>query len=179
MDLSPLGIYDVAPVEVAPTQTLHQNLRRGGVRCKGDLILVTQTLDPVNIVKAVGICRVAEEQHKVYLVICDPCAYLLSAALIGVKIQCHGKSRSLGHELARGVRCAHGMLRKNEFKNVLHDYECLGLNVIGVDASAKFFGELAGVTDPERKRKIIGKGFIDVFDACLLYTLTLPTILRV
>lgn len=58
----------------------------------------------------------------------------------------------------------HGMLRKNEFRDVLHDYECLGLNVIGVDASAKFFGELAGVTDPERKRKIIGKGFIDVFD---------------
>ena len=59
----------------------------------------------------------------------------------------------------------HGMLRKNEFRNVLHDYECLGLNVIGVDASEKFFAELAGVTEPERKRKIIGKGFIDVFDA--------------
>ena len=40
------------------------------------------------------------------------------------------------------------------------DYECLGLNVIGVDASEKFFTELAGVTEPERKRKIIGKGFI-------------------
>ena len=59
----------------------------------------------------------------------------------------------------------HGMLRKNEFANVLRDYEVLGLNVIGVDASAKFFKELAGVTEPERKRKIIGKGFIDVFDA--------------
>ena len=59
----------------------------------------------------------------------------------------------------------HGMLRKNEFRDVLHDYECLGLNVIGVDASEKFFAELAGVTEPERKRKIIGKGFIDVFDA--------------
>ncbi|MBO4944473.1 MAG: glutamine-hydrolyzing GMP synthase [Muribaculaceae bacterium] len=58
----------------------------------------------------------------------------------------------------------HGMLRKNEFKNVLADYEGLGLNVIGVDASQKFFSELAGVTDPEKKRKIIGKGFIDVFD---------------
>lgn len=57
------------------------------------------------------------------------------------------------------------MLRKNEFRDVLHDYECLGLNVIGVDASKKFFAELEGVTDPERKRKIIGKGFIDVFDA--------------
>mgnify|MGYP004514931275 FL=1 len=59
----------------------------------------------------------------------------------------------------------HGMLRKNEFRDVLHDYECLGLNVIGVDASEKFFKELAGVTEPEKKRKIIGKGFIDVFDA--------------
>ena len=58
----------------------------------------------------------------------------------------------------------HGMLRKNEFANVLKDYECLGLNVIGVDASAEFFKELEGVTDPEKKRKIIGKGFIDVFD---------------
>lgn len=58
----------------------------------------------------------------------------------------------------------HGMLRKNEFVDVLNDYKCLGLNVIGVDASQKFFSELAGVTEPERKRKIIGKGFIDVFD---------------
>ncbi len=58
----------------------------------------------------------------------------------------------------------HGMLRKNEFKNVLKDYEGLGLNVVGVDASEKFFTELAGVTEPEQKRKIIGKGFIDVFD---------------
>ena len=57
------------------------------------------------------------------------------------------------------------MLRKNEFRDVLNDYECLGLNVIGVDASEKFFKELEGVTEPEQKRKIIGKGFIDVFDA--------------
>lgn len=58
----------------------------------------------------------------------------------------------------------HGLLRKNEFQNVLKDYECLGLNVVGVDASSKFYSELAGVTDPEQKRKIIGKGFVDVFD---------------
>lgn len=59
----------------------------------------------------------------------------------------------------------HGMLRKNEFSDVLRDYQGLGLNVIGVDASAKFFADLAGVTDPERKRKIIGADFIEVFDA--------------
>lgn len=58
----------------------------------------------------------------------------------------------------------HGLLRKNEFTKVLEDYEHLGLQVIGVDAKAKFYSELAGVTDPEQKRKIIGKGFIDVFN---------------
>ena len=74
----------------------------------------------------------------------------------------------LNRAIGKNLTCIfvdHGMLRKNEFQNVLHDYECLGLNVIGVDASQKFFSELAGVTEPERKRKIIGKGFIDVFDA--------------
>ena len=73
----------------------------------------------------------------------------------------------LNRAIGKNLTCIfvdHGMLRKDEFKNVLHDYECLGLNVIGVDASAKFFAELAGVTEPEKKRKIIGKGFIDVFD---------------
>lgn len=58
----------------------------------------------------------------------------------------------------------HGMLRKDEFASVLRDYECLGLNVVGVDASARFFSDLEGVTDPERKRKIIGADFIKVFD---------------
>ena len=73
----------------------------------------------------------------------------------------------LNRAIGKNLTCIfvdHGMLRKNEFKNVLHDYECLGLNVIGVDASQKFFSELAGVEEPEKKRKIIGKGFIDVFD---------------
>ena len=73
----------------------------------------------------------------------------------------------LNKAIGKNLTCIfvdHGMLRKNEFKNVMKDYECLGLNVIGVDASAKFFAELAGVAEPESKRKIIGKGFIDVFD---------------
>ena len=59
----------------------------------------------------------------------------------------------------------HGMLRKNEFRNVMEDYKCLGLNVIGVDASEKFFSDLAGVSDPEQKRKIIGRDFVEVFNA--------------
>ena len=59
----------------------------------------------------------------------------------------------------------HGMLRKNEFQQVMEDYKVLGLNVIGVDASTKFFTDLAGVSDPEQKRKIIGRDFIEVFNA--------------
>lgn len=73
----------------------------------------------------------------------------------------------LNRAIGKNLTCIfvdHGMLRKDEFANVLRDYEGLGLNVVGVDASAEFFKELEGVTDPERKRKIIGKGFIDVFD---------------
>ena len=74
----------------------------------------------------------------------------------------------LNKAIGKNLTCIfvdHGMLRKNEFRDVLRDYEGLGLNVIGVDAHEKFFSELAGVTEPEKKRKIIGKGFIDVFDA--------------
>jgi GMP synthase (glutamine-hydrolysing) len=58
----------------------------------------------------------------------------------------------------------HGMLRKNEFRQVMDDYKVLGLNVVGVDASEKFFSDLAGVTDPEQKRKIIGRDFVEVFN---------------
>ena len=57
-----------------------------------------------------------------------------------------------------------GLLRKNEFTDVLKQYEGMGLNVKGVDASARFLSELAGLQDPEAKRKAIGKVFIDVFD---------------
>ena len=74
----------------------------------------------------------------------------------------------LNRAIGKNLTCIfvdHGMLRKNEFQNVMHDYECLGLNVIGVDASEKFFKDLEGVTEPEKKRKIIGRDFIEVFDA--------------
>ena len=74
----------------------------------------------------------------------------------------------LNRAIGKNLTCIfvdHGMLRKNEFRDVMNDYKCLGLNVIGVDASAKFFSDLAGVTDPEKKRKIIGRDFIEVFNA--------------
>ena len=74
----------------------------------------------------------------------------------------------LNRAIGKNLTCIfvdHGLLRKDEFKNVLHDYECLGLNVIGVDASEKFFKDLEGVIDPEKKRKIIGRDFVEVFNA--------------
>ena len=73
----------------------------------------------------------------------------------------------LNKAIGKNLTCIfvdHGLLRKNEFENVQHDYEHLGLHVIGIDAKERFYKELAGVTDPEKKRKIIGKGFIDVFE---------------
>ncbi len=57
-----------------------------------------------------------------------------------------------------------GLLRKNEFEQVLMSYQGMGLNIKGVDAKEKFYGALKGLEDPEAKRKAIGKTFIDVFD---------------
>jgi len=58
-----------------------------------------------------------------------------------------------------------GLLRKNEFEKVMESYLGLGLNVIGVDAGDIFLDQLEGISDPETKRKIIGRVFIEVFDA--------------
>jgi GMP synthase (glutamine-hydrolysing) len=57
-----------------------------------------------------------------------------------------------------------GLLRKDEFQQVLNSYKTLGLNVIGVDAKQRFYNDLKGIADPELKRKSIGKNFIEVFD---------------
>jgi GMP synthase (glutamine-hydrolysing) len=57
-----------------------------------------------------------------------------------------------------------GLLRKDEYENVLDSYLHMGLNVTGVNAADRFLNELKGISDPEKKRKIIGKVFIDVFD---------------
>lgn len=58
-----------------------------------------------------------------------------------------------------------GLLRKDEYAQVLDSYKNMGLNVIGVDASEQFYSELAGISDPEKKRKTIGRVFIEVFEA--------------
>jgi GMP synthase (glutamine-hydrolysing) len=73
----------------------------------------------------------------------------------------------LHHAIGGNLHCIfvnNGLLRKNEYESVLASYEGMGLNVKGVDASELFYSELKGKTDPELKRKAIGKVFIDVFD---------------
>jgi GMP synthase (glutamine-hydrolysing) len=59
-----------------------------------------------------------------------------------------------------------GLLRKDEFESVLKSYESMGLNIKGVDCKEEFWSELKGVNDPEHKRKVIGRVFIEVFDKC-------------
>jgi GMP synthase (glutamine-hydrolysing) len=70
--------------------------------------------------------------------------------------------KAIGDRL-HGIFVDNGVLRKNEFENVLTTYSKIGLNVKGVDAKQLFYGQLAGKTDPEAKRKTIGRLFIDVF----------------
>ncbi len=71
-------------------------------------------------------------------------------------------SRAIGDRL-HGIFVDNGVLRKDEFQQVLDTYNAIGLNVKGIDAKDLFYKELAGKTDPEAKRKTIGKLFIDVF----------------
>jgi len=73
----------------------------------------------------------------------------------------------LHQSIGKNLTCIfvdNGLLRKNEFEDVLHSYQDMGLNVIGVDARQKFWDDLKGITDPEQKRKTIGRNFIEVFD---------------
>ena len=73
----------------------------------------------------------------------------------------------LNKAIGKNLTCIfvdNGLLRYKEFESVLANYADMGLNVIGVDAKDHFYTNLAGVTEPEKKRKIIGKGFIDIFD---------------
>jgi GMP synthase (glutamine-hydrolysing) len=71
-------------------------------------------------------------------------------------------SRAIGDNL-HGIFVDNGVLRKDEYETVLETYKNLGLNVKGIDAKDKFYDKLKGKTDPEKKRKAIGKLFIDIF----------------
>lgn len=74
----------------------------------------------------------------------------------------------LHQAIGKNLHCIfvdNGLLRKDEFEQVLDSYKHMGLNIKGIDAKALFYDQLKGVTDPERKRKIIGGAFIEVFDS--------------
>ena len=73
-------------------------------------------------------------------------------------------NKSIGNNLTC-LFIDNGLLRKNEFDEVLENYKGMGLNVVGIDAKEKFYSALRGVTDPEKKRKVIGKVFVDVFES--------------
>jgi len=73
----------------------------------------------------------------------------------------------LHHAIGKNLHCIfvdNGLLRKGEFEQVLDSYKHMGLNIKGIDAKNKFYKQLEGIRDPERKRKIIGGAFIEVFD---------------
>ena len=72
-------------------------------------------------------------------------------------------NRAIGDQL-HCIFVNNGLLRKGEFQSVLAQYQGMGLNIKGVDASGEFLSALAGITDPEAKRKTIGRVFIEVFD---------------
>jgi len=73
----------------------------------------------------------------------------------------------LNRAVGKNLTCIfvdHGLLRKDEFESVLESYKQLGLNVLGINAKDYFYKLLEGVEEPEKKRKIIGKSFIDIFN---------------
>jgi len=116
--------------------------------CQGDFTPASFVETTINDLKA----KVRNEQVVLGLsggVDSTVAAVLLSEA-IGDRLHC--------------IFVNNGLLRKDEYESVLKQYEGMGLNVTGVDASEQFMSELAGVTDPERKRKIIGRIFIETFD---------------
>jgi len=82
----------------------------------------------------------------------------VDSTVAGVLLQ-----KAIGNRLM-GIFIDNGLLRKNEFETVLESYKHLGINVIGIRAAEEFLSQLKGVTDPEKKRKAIGRVFIEVFE---------------
>ena len=120
-----------------------------------DITGIAQNWTPASFVETV-VAQLKEQlgDDKVLLALSGGVDSSVCAALL---------NRAIGDRLTC-IFVDHGLLRKNEYEEVLADYEHMGLNVKGVNARDYFYERLAGVTDPERKRKIIGQGFIDVFE---------------
>ena len=120
-----------------------------------DICNCAQSWTPVSFVEnAIAEIKQTVGEDKVVLALSGGVDSSVAAALlhkaIGTQLYC--------------VFVDNGLLRKNEYAQVLASYQQMGLNIKGVDATNHFYKQLAGLTDPEKKRKAIGAAFIDVFD---------------
>ncbi len=136
---------------------------------------VTHSLEGLQILKnfVVGICKCSQDWTSAHFV--DSTVQLLNEKLGDDKVVL-GLSGGVDSSVAAvlidkaigdNLYCIfvdNGLLRKNEYESVLDSYKHMGLNVIGVDAKDKFYAALEGITEPEAKRKAIGRVFIEVFD---------------
>ncbi|MEL7534378.1 MAG: glutamine-hydrolyzing GMP synthase [Bacteroidota bacterium] len=156
-------------VEVAAYQ--HQSKAIYGLQFHPE---VTHSLEGAQILKnfLIDICNIAPDWTPAAFI--DETVDNLKAELGNERVICglsggvdSTVAASLIHRaIGENLYCIfvdNGLLRKDEFSQVLEQYKVLGLNVIGVDASERFLSELEGVSDPETKRKIIGRVFIEVF----------------
>lgn len=119
--------------------------------------------------------HITEHLKKAILTQVGPTAHVLCGLSGGVDstVAATLLTQSLGRERVHCVFVDNGLLRKNEYELVLTRYQQLGLNVRGVDAKKEFMSALAGISDPELKRKTIGRVFIEVFEKA---SQNLPTI---
>lgn len=136
---------------------------------------VTHSLDGLTVVRnfVVGICG-CDQSHTPDSFVDSTVAQLKSQlgndkVVLGLSggVDSSVAAMLLDKAIGSNLYCIfvdNGLLRKNEFEEVLEMYKGLGLNVKGVDSKDAFLGELAGESDPETKRKIIGRVFIEVFD---------------
>ncbi|MCF8277671.1 MAG: glutamine-hydrolyzing GMP synthase [Flavobacteriales bacterium] len=136
---------------------------------------VTHSIDGLTLLRnfVVGICG-CDQSHTADSFIDSTVAQLKSQlgddkVVLGLSggVDSSVAAMLLDKAIGKNLYCIfvdNGLLRKNEFETVLQTYQGLGLNVKGVDAKSEFLDELAGVFDPETKRKIIGRVFIEVFD---------------
>ncbi len=125
-----------------------QNFLYNIAGCKGDWTPAHFVEDTVRALKE----KIGEQDH-VLMALSGGVDSTVAATLL---------DRAIGDRL-KCFFVDNGLLRKNEFEEVLHSYKDLGLNVKGIDARDRFYKELAGFSNPEEKRKIIGRGFIEVF----------------
>ncbi len=121
-----------------------------------DMCKAKATWQPQNIVEQIkeNLQRQVPKGEKVLCALSGG----VDSTVVGVLL-----TQSLGSDPVKCLFVDNGLLRKNEFQEVLHIYKQLGLKVKGVKAGSLFLKKLQGVTDPEQKRKIIGSTFIDVF----------------